>query len=199
MSRIAIQRAPRIGISARPFALDRRRQSQGLVLFVALVLLLVLTITGISAVQSTSLEETMARNANDSVIAFQAAESALRDAEGVVAALTDVTTFDDVGTNGRWIVAPVGDPQRWEDPDAWDGVGPGSVTGTAVAISAEAPRFMIEHVATVLREENAYQIEDPYGGGAEDRIEVFRVTARGVGGTANARVMLQSTFGRILE
>ena len=30
-----------------------------------------------------------------------------------------------------------------------------------------------------------------------DRIEVFRITARGVGGSQNARVMLQSTFGKI--
>lgn len=177
--------------------LAQRRQARGLVLFVALVLLLVLTITGISSVQSTSLEERMARNANDSVIAFQAAESALRDAEGTVAALTSTANFDDTGTGGLWTVADVGDPQRWEDPGVWTGTG--SLVATSVYASSESPRFIVEHVATILREENAHQIEDPYGGSSEDRIEVFRVTARGVGGTTDARVLLQSTFGRILE
>jgi type IV pilus assembly protein PilX len=49
-------------------------------LFISLVLLLLLTIIGVSAVQTTSLELRMARNDNDTLLAFQSAESALRDA-----------------------------------------------------------------------------------------------------------------------
>ena len=61
------------------------------------------------------------------------------------------------------------------------------------------PRYIVEYVASVIRDENAYQLEDPYGASNSDRIEIFRVTARGVGGTANAVVLLQSTYGRILD
>ena len=57
------------------------KNQRGVALFISLVLLLVLTIIGVSAVQTTSLEERMARNTNDSVLAFESAEVALRTAE----------------------------------------------------------------------------------------------------------------------
>ncbi len=57
------------------------RNQRGVALFISLVLLLVLTIIGVSAVQTTSMEERMARNTHDSVLAFEAAEVALRTGE----------------------------------------------------------------------------------------------------------------------
>ena len=60
----------------------------GMALFVSLVLLLVLTLLGISAVQTTGLETRMARNDHDALLAFQAAESALREAETRLDTLT---------------------------------------------------------------------------------------------------------------
>ena len=59
-------------------------QQRGLALFMSLVMLLILTILGVSSVQNTSLQERMSRNALDSNLAFQAAESALRDGEDFI-------------------------------------------------------------------------------------------------------------------
>ncbi|OGR32354.1 MAG: hypothetical protein A2091_00395 [Desulfuromonadales bacterium GWD2_61_12] len=56
----------------------------GAVLIVSLILLLVLTLLGITAMQSTTLEEKMAGNLADRNLAFQAAEAALRDAENEI-------------------------------------------------------------------------------------------------------------------
>lgn len=167
-------------------------------LFISLVLLLVLTIIGVSAVQTTSLEVRMARNEHDGLLAFQAAESALRDAEDEIDTITATVNFTDAGTNGLWTVGALGDPPRWEVAGVWTGTS-SIVADTSVAIVHSQPRFIIEHAASVLRDENAYMIEDPYASAAIDRIEIFRVTALGVGGTANSRVLLQSTYGRILE
>ncbi|MDZ7826809.1 MAG: PilX N-terminal domain-containing pilus assembly protein [Gammaproteobacteria bacterium] len=50
-------------------------------LFLALVVLLIITILGVSGLQTTILEERMAANARDRDLAFQAAEAALLDAE----------------------------------------------------------------------------------------------------------------------
>ncbi|MFK5947321.1 MAG: PilX N-terminal domain-containing pilus assembly protein, partial [Methylococcales bacterium] len=47
----------------------------GVVLVVSLIMLLLLTLIGITGTQVTSLEEKMAGNARDQNIAFQAAES----------------------------------------------------------------------------------------------------------------------------
>ena len=178
-----------------PSTIDHQR---GVALFISLVLLLILTIIGVSAVQTTTLETRMARNEHDILLAFQAAESALRDAEEFLEGVVTIANFTDAGADGLWTIAELGDPDRWEDPNVWTG-GTSVASPTEVGVVAEQPRYMIEHVASVLREENAFQLSDPYAGTAADRIEVFRITARGIGGTANAQVLLQSTYGRILD
>lgn len=179
--------------------LASRPRNAGVALFISLVLLLMLTILGVSAVQSTSLEARMARNDHDTLLAFQAAESALRDAENQLEAITSIVDFTDTGSMGLWTVADLGVTPRWEDPDTWD-IGARHIAApTNVDGVAAEPMYIIEHAATVVREENAYQIEDPYGQSASDRIEIFRITALGTGGSPQARVLLQSTYGRIME
>lgn len=170
----------------------------GVALFISLVLLLVLTIIGVSAVQSTSLEVRMARNDQDSLLAFQAAESALRDAENFLDGITSIAGFANNGANGLWTVADFNQTPRWQTAGLWSG-NQSVLAANAIAGVAEQPRFIVEHLASVLREENAYQLDDPYASGSADRIEMFRVTARGVGGTAAAAVTLQSTFGRVFN
>ncbi|MFW6092458.1 MAG: pilus assembly PilX family protein [Pseudomonadota bacterium] len=173
-------------------------RSRGMALFISLVLLLILTIIGVSAVQTTSLETRMARNEHDTLLAFQAAESALRDGEEFLESVVTTAIFTDDGSDGLWTIAELGQTERWRDPNVWEG-NTSVVAPTEVGVVAEQPRYLVEHVASVLREENAYQLNDPYGGSATDRVEIFRITARGVGGSENARVYLQTTYGRILE
>lgn len=178
----------------RAFA-DRQR---GVALFISLVLLLVLTIAGVSAVQTTSLEERMARNTHDSLLAFQSAESALREAEGwIIANVNSTAQFSDAGTDGLWTTAPYDESdQRWEE-DIWaDGNAQSIAVNTNVDGVAEQPRFIVEWVATVQRDENPNLLGSSYSA-VFDRIEIFRITSRGVGATENARVMLQGTFGMI--
>lgn len=171
-------------------------QQSGVALFISLVLLLVLTIIGVSSVQTTSLEVRMTRNEHDSMLAFQAAESALEDGEQEVFQLTTPESFGI--TSGRYLVADVGEPYHYQRADIWDG-GSSTEAPTEVEGVAQQPRYILEHVATVVSEENAHQLDDPYGGGAQKRIEVYRITAMGVGGTENARVVLQSIFGALVE
>lgn len=174
------------------------RSQRGVALFISLVLLLVLTIAGVSAVQTTSLEERMARNTHDTLLAFQAAESALREAERwILANVNSTAQFSDAGNNGLWTGMPYDEAdQRWEE-NIW---GTGSAQSIAVASAvqgvAEQPRFIIEWIATVQRDENPNLLGSSYAA-VFDRIEIFRITARGIGGTPNARVMLQGTFGII--
>ena len=172
------------------------RRQQGVALFISLVLLLVLTIIGVSSVQTTSLEVRMSRNDHDTLLAFQSAESALRDAEAVLNNLTSTAGFD--GGTGQYTVSEMGDPEIWRTNGIWSG-GNSAVADEIQGTAADA-RYVIEYMGPVLRRENAYEQSDPYGsGGVLDRVEMFRITALGVGGTENARVMLQSTFGRVLN
>ena len=173
---------------------------RGVALFISLVLLLVLTIIGVSAVQTTSLEVRMTRNEHDTLLAFQAAESALRDAEAQLETITTTALFTDTGNAGLYAVADIGDPEHWKQADVWSGTNSVEVNDFVASVEDQPrPRYIIEHVASVLLETNAYQQEDPYAAAATDRVEIFRITARGIGGTENARVLLQSSYGRILD
>lgn len=61
-----------------------RNNQRGAILIIALVMLLLLTIIGLSSMRGTSLQESMAGNVRDSSLALQAAEAALRKGEGIV-------------------------------------------------------------------------------------------------------------------
>ena len=173
-----------------------RKNQQGVVLFISLVLLLVLTIAGVSAVQTTTLDERMARNSHDSMMAFQSAESALRQAETWMEANVNSTAvFTDGGAGGLWTAADFDEDDRWMDTAVWTG-GSSVVVPVAMPDVAQQPRYIIEWLATVQRSESGAMLSSSYQS-VFDRIEVFRITARGVGGSANSQVILQSTYGMI--
>ena len=68
------------------------RRQQGAVLIVAMILLVVLTLLGVTAMNTTSLEEKMASNTQEQVRAFQAAET------GLSQAFNDNNAYDISGT-----------------------------------------------------------------------------------------------------
>ena len=175
------------------------RGHRGVALFVCLALLLVLGIAGASGVRTTILEERMARNTGDALLALQAAEAALREAEAFLTDSVDSTAyFTDEGTNGLWTVAPLGGDERWVTPGVWEPASGGSrEVLNPVELVAAQPRFMIEWVATLRNTANPHLIEESPGT-ADESIEVFRITARGVGRTAGAQATVQSTFGLLL-
>jgi type IV pilus assembly protein PilX len=173
------------------------KNQRGVALFISLVLLLVLTIIGVSAVQTTSMEERMARNTHDSVLAFEAAEVALRTGETFLRNNVNTTAlFPPGGNNGLWKASNYGLAERWEQANIWSGTNSVVVPANTIAGVAEQPRYIIEFVATVQRSENPYLLGTAANTG-DDQIQIFRITARGIGGTTNARVLLQSTFGLI--
>ena len=98
------------------------KNQRGVALFISLVLLLVLTIIGVSAVQTTSMEERMARNTHDSVLAFEAAEVALRTGETFLRNNVNSTAlFTPAGNNGLWKASDYGQTERWEQANIWTG------------------------------------------------------------------------------
>lgn len=67
----------------RPYnpTLSERRRQAGVALYVAMIMLLLLTLIGIAAMQVSSLQQRMATNFNDFALAFQRAEGAMRQGE----------------------------------------------------------------------------------------------------------------------
>lgn len=84
------------------------RHQKGAVLAIGLVMLLLLTLIGISGTQSTGLEERMAGNEQDENLAFQAAEATIKAAEQQLewaAGQGIVINYTEEGINGYYTVS----------------------------------------------------------------------------------------------
>ncbi len=78
-----------------------RPRQRGAVLVISLLILLIMTLIGITGMQTSVLEERMAGNYRDIALAFQASETALRDAESRIRDSIDgLTGFSDACTDG---------------------------------------------------------------------------------------------------
>lgn len=177
------------------------KRQDGAILVFSLVFLAVLTMMGVSGMESTTLEERMSANMVDHEIAFNAAESALQAAEAwlILQDTLPITSTD--GTTTVWSEnsmdpTPAGggsdDGQYWWDhanmTSAWwttNGDAPANVPGVAVQ-----PRYLIEEYKTV---DTGQSIA--IGGGETTVPRIFhRITARGWGIADTTRAMVQATF-----
>ena len=180
-------------MSAREAGASSRKHESGVVLIVALVMLLLLTLITLTAVYVTSLEERMAGNLQNQNIAFQAAESALREAEASIDSgatayhplLLSTGPFQNIsspvcvsGLCGETIPLQ---SEQFADPDGTvDGTVQTAATGIA-GLSAE-PQYVIE----LMRVEPSTDSSRVYA--------TFRITARAWGTDPDSFVQLQSTY-----
>ncbi|SDH73513.1 PilX N-terminal domain-containing pilus assembly protein [Nitrosomonas sp. Nm132] len=171
-------------------------RQRGVVLMTGLIFLVMMTLLGVTAMQTTMLEEKMAGNLRDENLAFQAAEAALREGELFLEQIT-LPLFD--GTGGLYCYNPTNpnDPCNLP-PDSypvttWSGwPASGRSINATIAGVASQPRYIIEQLVSI-----------PLGTGGSVQqsatsltSNMYRVTARSVGGTESAIVILQSTYRR---
>ncbi|MBE9525648.1 MAG: hypothetical protein IME94_01615 [Proteobacteria bacterium] len=169
------------------------QRQQGAVLFISLIMLLLLTIIGVSSMKGTLMEEKMAGNLRDHTLAFEAAESALRDAEKVLEGIVSRTAFN-INTNGLYdseqnMTDILTNSTTWET-DA-------SLEGNTIPGIATTPRYVIQHRfhnegSNPDSSEMAQESEDPPTNEASDYAVVY---ARGTGATDNSVVMIQTFYG----
>ena len=180
-------------------------RQKGAVLAVSLIILLIMTIIGLQGMSSTTLEERMSRNYRDSQLSFQAAETALRDAENLVQSTAfNLANYDASCTNGlcfngtsgacpavtpatpHWVGTTV-----WSDPTKYK-VYTGSITGVIAK-----PKYIIEFRCYV--QTNPSLPEPTTTPGTNDEwSEMYRITALGFGASDTSRTMLQSTYKKPL-
>lgn len=160
-------------------AFSHKNQS-GMVLITGLIFLLLMTILGMTSVQTTTLDERMASNLNDRNRAFQAAEIALRQAENQI--MTIASPFNLSTTT----VAP--DPN---DDDGWT---------DEIAVDEDNENDMIDPVtvpdvvAQPVYVIQCFNADDPACG-----ISRYRVTARGQGAIATSVVVLETIVARPID
>jgi type IV pilus assembly protein PilX len=173
-----------------------QQRQRGAILLFCLVFLAVLTMMGVSGMESATLEERMSANMRDHELAFNAAESALQAAE---AWLVNQDTLPITATDNStdvWAEDSM-DPDDADGLPWWhhNGIDNTWWTNNGDAISdvaevAAQPRYLIEQYRTV---DTGQSIAIGSGEVTVPRI-FHRITARGVGINPNTTSVVQSTF-----
>lgn len=165
----------------------------GAVLVVSLIFLLVVTMIAVGSMRNTILEEKMAGNTRDRNLAFQSAESAVREAEQFIEGIVSLGAFGSTaGLYGETEPEPVfWSPTTWTDAT-------NHVVADSDYGSYTAPRYIVKHFTTVVGTEGAMNMSGYGDNKGTGDVTIFKVTARGTGGAADsAEVILRSQYGRI--
>ena len=187
----------------------RSTLQQGSALIIALVFLLALTMIGTTAMQGTSQQEKVSGNMRDHNLAFQAAEAALRAGERTVLPPAVPPPPANFGANNGYLLAQYDSTNSPNNPGSFwttffqqnpslfingTTVPPTPPNLLALAQVSQQPSYFIED-RTLANPPNA---ADPLCAGlpVTSPSRCYRVTARGVGGTTDAVVILQSTIFR---
>ena len=176
-----------------------KRNERGVALVVALVLLLVATLIGLAGIRNTNLQERMSANMYDRSLAFQRAESALRDAERAITANWQIATLNgqDCSPTATTLCGAVPASNAvWTSVGGTYNVNNDKTPGT--------PQYFIQFMGTG-SSENSLGLESnaDYGnyGNAypPDNVAYYRVTARSsapADAGDRSMVVLQSTVKR---
>lgn len=164
-------------------------KQQGATLAITLLLLLVITLIGVSSIQVTTMEEKMSANLQDKELSFRAAESALAAGETWILAQTSEPTasascsaFPCVHTVYVNINFATQAFSWWQSNSA--------AYTTALDNVKTPPRYMIEFLQFVP--------DTPVVGtmSASSGVYYYQVTARGSGGADDSYTVLQTTVAR---
>jgi type IV pilus assembly protein PilX len=175
-------------------------------LITGLIFLVLLTLIGVTAMQTTTLDEKMAGNLRSENLAFQASEAALRAGESYLQSAIVGPFLTVKNDNGLYQPALSATTEWWEIADIWTAAGSRAYATTPPGV-ANPPRYIIEDVS--------YQTTCGVGGvgvciniplqkkpggslklGTVPDVGMYRITARGTGGTDDSVVLLQSHFRR---
>lgn len=173
---------------------------RGAVLVVSLLLLLVMTLLGLGASQSTRLQERMAGNQRDQEIALQTAEASLRAAELRVSSTNPVVVTCrlpggsecDAYEMRTFVDADRVSLDLTKQTDTWwDDYGRDYEFTDDLGDVATTPEFAVERIAEVrevlsVGDSNLDTVRDYY-----------QATARATGMTDTSQVVIQSVYARI--
>lgn len=166
------------------------RKQAGAALLVCLIILVLVTLMGLTSMRTSVLQEKMSGASSDKSLAFQAAEMALRDAEKVVRLnLSSATGFAEDCSGGQCVAKP-GAASEAETVD-WDS-DEAAVYGEAsgadpISGVARQPNYIIELM---------FNMKPPLGNSADQKKKgtPYRITAIGYGKLERTRVQIQSTY-----
>ncbi len=172
-------------------------KQQGVALVISLIILVSLTMLGLTAIQRTTTDLAMAGNQRETGLMFQAAEIGLTSAENFIAASTTNADFNNAPAGLFTVQA---DNPAYDTPDYYNAgtwATSSQTAGTSLDVMSQ-PQFMIEYLGD--RSQNALAAINIGGYGNQQTgeiVSIYRSTARGVGLTGNSFRYVQSYFGKL--
>lgn len=170
-------------------------KQSGMVLMLSLIFLVLLTLLAVSGMKGTIMQERMAGNTRDRMLALESAEAALRTAANLLgsSSLPSGTGIYMIPPpNSTSPAATFTSTQDW-DTYPWTTsaatLPAGSINGVA-----QQPQYVIERMSTTPPTVGTQVTAIGFAPGAGHGY--FRITSRGVGATVNASVILQEYYVR---
>jgi len=195
-------------------SLANQFSQSGAALIIGMVMMLLLTIIGLSAMQGTVMQEQMAGNLRDKELAFQAAEETLRHVESWLAKQDkrpETNSFPCANQNGCVVYkADSGNKgpvacllnreflnNKHKDCKGWlnNSLQVADLGGGYTSISglAAEPRFVIEYLGVNEETVVVGKLDSESG---QLLLDEYQITVRSVGGSNQSEVILQSVFAK---
>ena len=165
-------------------------KQSGATLAISLILLFLVTLLGVSTIQTTQLQEKMSANLQDKEVSFLAAESALAAGEGWVLDLTSHPTPVTSCQSQPCAITKMDNIDYAAATDSWWQANSAEYATTLSNVTTR-PRYLIEFVQFVP--------ESPVIGqtaGSILGVYYYQITAIGTGSTDEAETILQTTVAR---
>lgn len=167
-------------------------RQRGVVLVVSLLMLLVLTLIGLAATRSTTVEQRLTSNQRDTAVAVQGAEAALRDGESLLnsAGLPDFT-LNTAGAFSASTMTVDWTSIDWSDTSTDTVAYEGGIGGTAQQPLYKPRYFIVLTNQTTAAPGSSLSTDAP-----EPIQTIYYIYARSVSMTGNSAVVLESVYRR---
>ena len=167
---------------------------EGFVLIVGLVILGLLTMLALSGMRDSTIQEKMAGASRDSGLAFQAAESALRDAENCITGKTAGCAFNDAN-DAHFSQDDAAFPEHNDlfNATTWAAFNPPGDPTALAGVPAGGANYIIRQASTISSGAGGAEIGlGGYGDSAatEDQA-IYEITARGAGESGAGQSVLR--------
>jgi type IV pilus assembly protein PilX len=172
---------------------NSKLKQQGVTLVFSLVMLVALTLIGVTSMQSSMTELTMAGNQRESDLMFQVAETGTIAAENFIQTSISNSDFSDASRGLYTMSANYSQPDYF-DASQWDSSAQSSqLTSFNYGLQS---RYKVEYLGD--RKQNPFDAGIP---GYDDlppgeTVSIYRTTSRGIGLTGNNFRYIQSYFGK---
>lgn len=170
-----------------------RSREKGAALFIVLIMLLVVTILGVSSMNDTLMQGKMAGAVQDRNISLQGVDNALRDAEAYIGSITGTANFG--STTGLYATGAAPD---YYDSTSWSSSSSRAATKTSGL--AVAPRYFIENMGEISGDTSSQYfstVENADIGNSQNlgTITGYRIVARSTGASGNSQRIVEAYYG----